>query len=172
MVRIELTEDDSLAAMRARNKFGMAMAAMMRMIATTISNSINEKPFCFRISCPFSTYFKDFVLVSQPLAFPVPFFIRDEPLYTNDLGRLGSKKSDQADRICRKTRQRREIRFYHFYHIYSHVNECNGDVSSIDQLLHGFQVADYSSRTSSGIIPRWPQLQLPTRSRRAERSGN
>jgi hypothetical protein len=28
----------------------MAMAAMIRMIATTISNSISEKPFCFRIS--------------------------------------------------------------------------------------------------------------------------
>jgi hypothetical protein len=27
------------------------MAAMIRMIATTISNSISEKPFCFRISC-------------------------------------------------------------------------------------------------------------------------
>src|SRR5450755_4312905 len=50
MVRIELTEDDSLAAIRARSKFGMAIAAMIRMIATTISNSINEKPFCFPIS--------------------------------------------------------------------------------------------------------------------------
>jgi hypothetical protein len=27
----------------------MAMAAMIRIIATTISNSISEKPFCFRI---------------------------------------------------------------------------------------------------------------------------
>src|ERR1700685_805536 len=50
MVRTELTADDSLAAIRARNRFGMAMAAMIRMIATTISNSISEKPFCFRIS--------------------------------------------------------------------------------------------------------------------------
>src|SRR5713226_5363461 len=49
MVRIELTADDSLAAMRARSKFGIAIAAMIRMIATTISNSISEKPFCFRI---------------------------------------------------------------------------------------------------------------------------
>ncbi len=37
MVRIALTADDSLAAIRARNKLGMAMAAMIRMIATTIS---------------------------------------------------------------------------------------------------------------------------------------
>src|SRR5690348_18360662 len=49
MVRIELAADDSLAAMRARSRFGIAMAAMIRMIATTISNSISEKPFCFRI---------------------------------------------------------------------------------------------------------------------------
>jgi preprotein translocase subunit SecF len=34
----------SLAAMRARSKFGIAMAAMIRMIATTISSSISEKP--------------------------------------------------------------------------------------------------------------------------------
>src|ERR1700722_19267009 len=50
MVRTEATADDSLAAMRARNRFGMAMAAMIKMIATTMSNSISEKPFCFRIS--------------------------------------------------------------------------------------------------------------------------
>src|SRR5579862_16818 len=50
MVRIELAAADSLAAIRARSKFGIAIAAMIRMIATTISNSISEKPFCFRIS--------------------------------------------------------------------------------------------------------------------------
>jgi hypothetical protein len=49
MVRTPLAADDSFAAMRARSKFGIAMAAMIRMIATTISNSISEKPFCFRI---------------------------------------------------------------------------------------------------------------------------
>ena len=47
MVRTEPTAEDSLAAMRERIKFGIAMAAMIRMIATTISNSISEKPFCF-----------------------------------------------------------------------------------------------------------------------------
>jgi hypothetical protein len=40
-----LAADDSLAEIRARSKFGMAIAAMIRMIATSIS----EKPFCFRI---------------------------------------------------------------------------------------------------------------------------
>src|SRR5215472_15861551 len=50
MVRIDETADDSLAAIRARSKFGIAIAAMIRMIATTISSSISEKPFCFRIS--------------------------------------------------------------------------------------------------------------------------
>src|SRR5213595_2745652 len=43
------TAEDSLAATRARSKFGIAIAAIMRMIATTISNSISEKPFCLRI---------------------------------------------------------------------------------------------------------------------------
>src|SRR5256885_6016225 len=50
MVRIPLAADDSLAAIRARSRFGMAIAAMIRMIATTISNSINEKPLSFCIS--------------------------------------------------------------------------------------------------------------------------
>src|SRR5436305_10488795 len=51
MVRIEATADDSFAAMRARSRFGIAIAAMIRMIATTISSSISEKPFCLRIEC-------------------------------------------------------------------------------------------------------------------------
>jgi hypothetical protein len=50
MVRIDDTADASFAAIRARSRFGMAIAAMIRMIATTINNSISEKPLCFRIS--------------------------------------------------------------------------------------------------------------------------
>src|SRR5205814_8418082 len=46
----EPTAEDSLALIRARSRFGMAMAAIIRMIATTISNSISEKPFCLRMS--------------------------------------------------------------------------------------------------------------------------
>src|SRR5271169_6456722 len=49
MVRIEATADDSLAAMRERSRLGIAMAAMIRMIATTISSSISEKPLCFLV---------------------------------------------------------------------------------------------------------------------------
>src|SRR5580704_6627937 len=49
MVRIDATADDSLAAMRARSRLGMAIAAIIRMIATTMSNSISENPFCFLI---------------------------------------------------------------------------------------------------------------------------
>jgi len=45
-VRKEATADASLAAILERIKFGIAMAAMIKMIATTISNSINENPFC------------------------------------------------------------------------------------------------------------------------------
>src|SRR5512146_3332520 len=49
MLRTEETAEDSLAEIRARIKLGMAMAATMRMIATTISNSINENPLSFCI---------------------------------------------------------------------------------------------------------------------------
>jgi hypothetical protein len=45
IVRAEPTAEASLAAMRARSKFGMAIAAMIKMIATTINSSISEKPF-------------------------------------------------------------------------------------------------------------------------------
>jgi hypothetical protein len=44
--RMEATAEDSLAAIFERIKFGIAIAAMIRMIATTISNSISENPFC------------------------------------------------------------------------------------------------------------------------------
>jgi hypothetical protein len=37
-----------LAVMRDRIRFGMAIAAMIRMMATTISNSMSEKPFSLR----------------------------------------------------------------------------------------------------------------------------
>src|ERR1700732_4685659 len=50
MVRSEAPAEESLAAIRARIRFGIAIAAMIRMMATTISSSISEKPFCFRIS--------------------------------------------------------------------------------------------------------------------------
>jgi hypothetical protein len=46
IVRSEPTAEAWLAAIFDRNRFGMAMAAIIRMIATTIKSSINEKPFC------------------------------------------------------------------------------------------------------------------------------
>src|SRR5687767_15923411 len=45
IARIDPMADDSLPDMRARRSPGMAMAAMMPMIATTISSSMSEKPF-------------------------------------------------------------------------------------------------------------------------------
>src|SRR5450631_2273030 len=50
ILRTLAAADDSLAAILARSRFGIAIAAINRMIATTISSSINENPFCFRIS--------------------------------------------------------------------------------------------------------------------------
>src|SRR5260370_25925081 len=52
MVRSDATADDSLAAIFERSKFGMAIAAIIRIMATTISNSIREKPRCFLIASP------------------------------------------------------------------------------------------------------------------------
>src|SRR2546429_669769 len=44
MPRIEDTADASLAAIRECNRLGIAMAAMIRMIAITINNSIRVNP--------------------------------------------------------------------------------------------------------------------------------
>jgi hypothetical protein len=44
MVRSEPTAEASLAAILDRSRLGIAIAAMIRIIATTISNSINENP--------------------------------------------------------------------------------------------------------------------------------
>src|SRR6267154_546057 len=48
MVRSEETADASLAATRAWSRFGIAIAAIIRMIETTTSNSISENPSWFR----------------------------------------------------------------------------------------------------------------------------
>ena len=50
---------DSFADTRARRSVGIAMAAMMPMIATTISSSIRVKPFWFfiRFNLPFAKPF-------------------------------------------------------------------------------------------------------------------
>src|SRR5207244_11347132 len=52
IVRTEPAAEDSLAAIFERSKFGMAMAALIRMIATTIKSSIREKPFSFFMLSP------------------------------------------------------------------------------------------------------------------------
>src|ERR1700674_309835 len=52
MVRIEFAADASLAAIFAPTRLGIAMAAMTRIIDTTISSSIREKPFCLGIGFP------------------------------------------------------------------------------------------------------------------------
>src|SRR6266850_8542574 len=47
MVRKLSTAEASFADIRELIKLGIAIAAMMRMIATTINNSMREKPACF-----------------------------------------------------------------------------------------------------------------------------
>src|SRR2546425_8953732 len=45
--RNEPTAEASFAAIFERSKLGIAIAAMIKMIATTIRSSISENPFCF-----------------------------------------------------------------------------------------------------------------------------
>jgi hypothetical protein len=47
--RVLTTAELSFAAIRDRRKFGIAIAAMIRIMATTTSNSIKLKPFRFRL---------------------------------------------------------------------------------------------------------------------------
>ena len=52
IVLIAVAAEDSFAAILARNRLGIAIAAMMRMIAMTISNSTSENPFSRGINDP------------------------------------------------------------------------------------------------------------------------
>ncbi len=49
MVRMEEIADTSFAVIFERKRFGIATAAMTKIMVTTISNSISENPFCLRI---------------------------------------------------------------------------------------------------------------------------
>jgi len=55
-VRIEPTADASLAAIRDLSRFGIAIAAIIKIIATTINNSISENPFCFFVLPLWNTF--------------------------------------------------------------------------------------------------------------------
>jgi hypothetical protein len=65
----------------------MAIAAMIRMMATTISSSISEKPFCcFRISLFPLVFEFDFMLVMVMILCPVGIDIgtcKTKPLVTS-----------------------------------------------------------------------------------------
>src|SRR6267378_5184462 len=52
MLRIEAAADDSLLAILALSKFGIAITAIVNMMATTISSSIKEKPLSLRSLFP------------------------------------------------------------------------------------------------------------------------
>src|SRR6266852_2992091 len=52
MVRIASVAAASWACLRAASRLGIAIEAMIKMIATTISNSIREKPLCSCIGTP------------------------------------------------------------------------------------------------------------------------
>jgi hypothetical protein len=48
IARMDEIAEASFALIRERMRFGMATAAMIKIMATTISNSMSENPFCFR----------------------------------------------------------------------------------------------------------------------------
>src|ERR1700687_6125247 len=83
MVRSPAAADESLAAILARIKFGIAIAAMIRMIATTISSSISEKPFCLRISIfPLVCLGSNFILVTNDAVVTIFALASPKPLVT------------------------------------------------------------------------------------------
>jgi hypothetical protein len=49
MLRILATAEASFALILARIKLGIAIAAIIKITATTINNSMSENPFCLRI---------------------------------------------------------------------------------------------------------------------------
>ena len=71
--------------MRARSKFGMAMAAIISTIATTINSSINEKPLCFAIG----VHFPSERLIEQNSVLPGP----DTQIKLHLIGQLGPDPS-------------------------------------------------------------------------------
>src|SRR5258708_33542002 len=90
----EPTAEASLAEIRACSRLGIAMAAMIRIIATTISNSTNENPFVERIR-PFLEFLNQHRPQNHPIsssfransaALPRTVVISRIFLYVNRLG--------------------------------------------------------------------------------------
>src|SRR5277367_2682132 len=82
MERTEPTAEASLAAIRARSKFGIAMAAMIKMIATTISNSMSEKPFWFFFISVFSLELVFLISLVRPGGVRFPYCKADAKMPT------------------------------------------------------------------------------------------
>jgi hypothetical protein len=51
-VRTDATADASFAAMRALKRFGIVIAAILKMMATTINNSTSENPSACSFAIP------------------------------------------------------------------------------------------------------------------------
>src|SRR5579862_490436 len=82
----------SLAAMRLRSKFGIAIAAIMAIIATTIINSISVKPLLFIVLL-------SFVYSDGPKAAVIEPFVRtDHSVPNSDMH--DEQGLDQSDTQC------------------------------------------------------------------------
>src|SRR5439155_3962595 len=76
IVRNDCWAEPSLAARREARRLGIAIAAIMPMIATTMSSSISEKPFWFLFIISFFCSFRDKLVV---FAFAPPALSREQP---------------------------------------------------------------------------------------------
>src|SRR5690349_19870112 len=147
MVRSELTAEDSLAAMRARNRLGMAMAAMIRIIATTIKSSISENPFFFFKSFsslvgarPHDSWFA----VGQPL-----FEEAESPENSTTNRSCLGEEERQVDKSCQRPLMRSA-------NDESYVTEYAGKQSDLKKSAtsHQLPIASYCTAASSGTIVR------------------
>src|ERR1700694_2557955 len=80
IIRTEAAAEESLADMRARMRFGIAIAPMIRRMATTMSNSINEKPFCFLIERALLFSFESMCTVLAPVPNPTKHTCSSMPI--------------------------------------------------------------------------------------------
>src|ERR1700675_2138438 len=91
MVRMEPTADASLAAMRDRSRLGIAMAAIIKMMATTISNSISEKPFSLLIMIYLSPWRNSPKFLSYSLAGYAAINCKEGANLSRSVNRLGTR---------------------------------------------------------------------------------
>jgi hypothetical protein len=126
--------------MRARSKFGIAIAAMIRMIATTISNSISEKPFCLRISSFLPTQFLIFMLVSDMTQSALILHSPCQPPFGHGHPRPFAKAFVFICRIAAPARSRTEVQHLEQNSSGRMTNTVMPLSASVDGMIHQHRV--------------------------------